>query len=755
LLEHPGQLVTREEIHKRIWPVDTFVDFDKGLYNAVKKLREALGDDAGSPRYIETVPKRGYRFIAPVDGGASGSELSHPPGPVPVTETETAKTYAPSPPRFNLWKVVGSAALLIVVVAVGMWFGRVRPAHALTEKDTIVLADFSNNTADAVFDDTLKTALTLSLQQSPFLNVLSEGQVTKTLQLMARPARTKLAPEVARELCQRAGSKAYIAGAIASLGSEYVLGLKAVSCRSGDTLAQEQVTAESREMVLDQLGKAATKLRGELGEPLATVQRFDVPLAQVTTSSLEALHAYSLGRKAGGDKGVTAALAYNQHAIELDPNFALAYSAIGGNYSSLGETARATEYATRAFQLRERTSEREKLAITGNYYSYVTGELERAAQAYQQEIDSYSREYTAYIGLGVERAAQGQYEKAAQATRQALQLAPERISPYVNLANFALALQRFDETRQILRQAQARKLDDAIPHLALYAVAFVSADLAAMAEEEHWFADHPDYAHDGLALASDTEAYFGHLRKARELSKRAVESAVLADDKESGALYLANAALQQAAYENRAEAQQLAVAALKLAPESPGPEAEAALTFAMAGETARAGTLAQNLGKRFPLNTQMQLLWLSAIHGQLAIDSRQPVVALKSLQLASAVELGNIDFTNNLSCLYHVYVRGEAYLSARQSGPAAAEFQKIIDHSGLVSNCWTGALAHLGVARADALEARTSQGVDADAARVRALAAYKDFLSLWKDADPDVPILKQARAEYAKLLLSK
>jgi hypothetical protein len=230
---------------------------------------------------------------------------------------------------------------------------------------------------------------------------------------------------------------------------------------------------------------------------------------------------------------------------------------------------------------------------------------------------------------------------------------------------------------------------------------------------------------------------------------------VLADDKESGALYLANAALQQAAYENRAEAQQLAVAALKLAPESPGPEAEAALTFAMAGETARAGTLAQNLGKRFPLNTQMQSLWLSAIHGQLAIDSRQPVVALKSLQLASAVELGNIDFTNNLSCLYHVYVRGEAYLSARQSGPAAAEFQKIIDHSGLVSNCWTGAVAHLGVARADALEARTSQGVDADAARVRALAAYKDFLSLWKDADPDVPILKQARAEYAKLLLSK
>ena len=288
------------------------------------------------------------------------------------------------------------AGVVAAAVALGvcswLYFARRAQAHMLTEKDTIVLADFTNSTGDAVFDDTLKTALSVSLRQSPFLNVLSDSEVSKTLQLMTRPVGTKLTPDVARELCQRAGSKAYLAGSIGSLGSEYVLGLKAVNCQSGDTLAEEQVTAASKEKVLDALGEAASKLRGELGESLATVQKFDVPLEQATTSSLEALKAYSLGRKALNEKGAAAALPYHQRAIELDPNFAMGYRAVGNDYFNLGELGRASEYFTKAFQLREHASEREKLAITADYYSNVTGELDKAAQTYQEEIESYPRD---------------------------------------------------------------------------------------------------------------------------------------------------------------------------------------------------------------------------------------------------------------------------------------------------------------------------------------------------------------------------
>ncbi len=622
----------------------------------------------------------------------------------------------------------------------------------LTDKDTVVLADFANGTGDAAFDDTLKFALSVALDQSPFLYVLPENKVATALQLMARPAGTKITPDVARELCQRAGTKAYIAGSIASLGSEYVLGLKAVNCQSGDTMAQEQGTAASKEKVLDALGKATSKLRSELGESLATVHKSDAPLSQITTSSLESLKAFSLGDKEESEKGPAAALPYLQRAIELDPNFAMGYRAVGISYGNLGEVGRAKDYVTKAFQLRERASEREKLNITSAYYWSVTGELDKAAQAFQETMELFPRMDSACITLGVVFAAQGKYEKAAEVSRQPSCLEPEATAAwYGNLANDMLALQRFEDARKIIEAAQSRKLDGFGLHNILYALAFLGADSAAMAEQQQWFADRQEIENFGLSLASDTEAYSGHLGKARELTKRAVDSAIRADNKESGAIYLANAALQQAAYGNTTEARQSAAEALKLAPASQGAESEAALALAMAGGTTRAQSFLQDLRKRFPLDTQMQSLWLPAIQAQSVLHQKNPVSALNLLQAASSIELGQIQFVINTSCLYHVYVRGQAYLAAGQGSAAAAEFQEILDHSGIVWNCWTGALARLGVARADALQAKTSQGADADAAHVRALVAYKDFLNLWKDADPEIPILREAKAEYTRL----
>ncbi len=655
--------------------------------------------------------------------------------------------------RGKLWKILVPAAVTVAVVAIAgaLYFRSRLTTNRLTEKDTIVITDFSNSTGDAIFDDTLKTALNLSLRQSPFLNVLSDSEVAKTLQQMTLPANTKLTPAVARELCQRASSKAYIAGSVGSLGSEYVLGLKAVNCQNGDTLAQEQMTAESKEKVLDALGTAASRLRGELGESLATVQKFDVPLEEATTASLEALKAFSLGEKASNEKGTAAALPYHQRAIELDPNFALGYRIVGGDYNALSQLGRAIQYYTRAFELREHASEREKLSITAAYYRNVTGELDKAAKTYQEQIESYPREPAGYNNLGLISAQQGNYETGAEMTRQAVRLGPDVPVFLENLTTYTSALQHFDETRQIVRDAQARKMDPPEFHATLYTLAFLRADSAAMAKEQQWLGAKPDYENWGLSLASDTEAYAGHVSQARKLNQQAVDSAVRADDKEGGAVDLANFALQQAVYGNAAEARQSAAEALKLAATSPGVVVGTALAYAATGDTARSESLAQDLMKRYPLGTHMQSLWLPAIRAQWALNKKNPSGALNALQSASALELGLIPFSNNTSCLYPVYVRGEAYLAAGQGSAAAAEFQKILDHSGIVGNCWTGALARLGAARANALQSRTAQGADADAARVRALAAYKDFLTLWKDADPDVPILRAAKVEYTRL----
>jgi serine/threonine protein kinase/tetratricopeptide (TPR) repeat protein len=688
--------------------------------------------------------------------GAAGSESSvvaqvssspHPTAGSPTasilsTSLDVAETAELCKPRSKRWNILLPTAAIFVVAAIAtIFYQHFRKPKLLTERDTIVLADFANSTRDPVFDDTLKQTLSVALRQSPFLNVVSDHKIAATLQLMTRPTDTPLTPDVAREVCQRVASKAYIAGSITALGNQYVLALNAVSCQSGDILAQQQVTAATKEKVLNVLGNAAARLRGELGESLATVQKFDVPLSQATTPSLEALKAFSLGVRASLQKSTTESIAHYQRAIELDPNFAAAYRGLAGNYASLAEIGRASQYLGKAFELRSYVSEREKLAIAADYYRFVSGELDKAAQTYQEWVESYPREDAAYNSLGITYASLAQYEKAAEANRNALRLAPDAGGPYMNLGNSLLALQQFEEAARTEQAALARNLDDYILRNELYALAFLAQDSHALAEQRPWFQKEPDSEHFGLSLDSDTEAYSGHLRNARELTRRAVESAKRADSKENAAIWQANAALREAAFGNEADARDKAKEALMLEPTSQGVGLEAALAFAMLGDSARAESLARDLDRHFPLDTQVQSLWLPTIHAQLALDRKNPAAAIAYLQPATRMDLAQIQFVNNLSCLYSVYIRGEAYLAAGQGSAAASEFQRILDHSGIVWNCWTGALARLGLARA-----REQSGE-----KTKARSTYEDFLALWKDADNDVPILKQAKAEYAKL----
>ena len=658
--------------------------------------------------------------------------------------------------------------LVSLLLAGGLYY-RLHRSRTLTSKDTIVLADFANSTGDPVFDDTLKQALSMTLLQSPFLNILSDDQVATTLKQMTRPSGTPLVPSVAREICQRSGSKAYIAGAIANLGNDYVLGLKAVNCQSGDTLAQQQVTAPAKEKVLDALSGAAANLRRELGESLTTEQKFDVPLEQVTTSSLAALKEYSLQYKAMREKGSVAALPHGLRAIELDPKFALAYWAVGGNYADIAEYGHARDYYGKAFEFRERASERERLLIAGYYYLDVTGELDKAAQIYQEWIESYPRDYVAYGSLAMAESEQGLHEKALEANREFLRLSPDNVIGYVNLGAALLALQRNDEARQILAQAEARKLDELNIHLNIYAVDFLAADASGMARESSWLQSHPEYRSQGFSLESDTAAYSGQLRKARSLTAQAVDTATRANNKENAAMWQANAALREAAFGDPVEGRQDAAVALKLAPESEGVQIEATLALALSGDTPRAEALAKDLSARFPLDTQMQSLWLPIVGAQLALNQRNAPGAMDLLQTAKPLELALVPFTANGSCLYAAYVRGQAYLAMGQGESAAAEFQKILDHSGLVWNCSTGALARLGLARAYTLEAGLARARSAGAAAgappvqsqpssainsdalAKARAAYRDFFTLWKDADPAIPILLQAQQEFARL----
>ncbi len=658
------------------------------------------------------------------------------------------------------WTRFAAAALVIGVLAFGM-FLRHHRASPLTEKDTVVLADFSNKTGDSTFDeDTLKQGLSGALRQSPFLNVLSDDQVAATLRLMERPAGTAVTGEVAREVCQRAGSRAYIAGSIVALGSEYVLNLKVVGCADGQILAEEQQTASGKEKVLNALGQEAAKLRGELGESLASVQKFDTPLEQATTSSLEALKAYSMARRAQREQGPAAALPSLQRAVELDPSFAIAYATIGVLYTSLGQPAQARDYLTKAFALRERTSEPERLQITALYYDSVTGELEKAAQAYQEWIENYPRDAIAYIDLSDVRVEEGDYAAALDLDHQALPLQPNEVTAYVDLGWSLMELGRPEDARNTFTEALSRKLDDDGLRAGLYAVGFLAGDTTAMASQAAWYEGKPELQHEILSAEADTEAYAGHVAAARELTRRAVEGAVRAANPEEAAEWRVNGALREAAFGDYPEARRETEAALKLAPGSRNAEAQAALAEAWVGDEADALRLESDLKNRFPLDTLVNSYWLPTSEARRKLSGNKPAEALDELQpVSSPLELGVPVVAGISACLYPAYMRGEAYLDTDQGSAAADEFQKIIHYRGVVVNCSTGALARLGLARAYALEAGISRQAQNGGVKpplqpdavAKARAAYQDFLTLWRDADPDIPILKQAKAEYARL----
>jgi eukaryotic-like serine/threonine-protein kinase len=841
LLERQGELVTREEIRQLLWGQATNVDFEHGLNFAIRRIRDTLGDDAERPRYIETLPRRGYRFIAPVEragtvtasresaqqtaavsGGraVSISDAFRPPQQLTRTEAAglgasavaatqeieparavreyesiaTVQTAAPPDGRGHgpeaptrqekgvtarqgRWIGLALVAVVGVAAAAGAYlFLRSRSTPKLTERDTLVLSDFTNTTGDPVFDGTLREGLSAQLEQSPFLNLLSDTRVAQTLALMAQPRDARLTPELAHEVCQRTASAASIEGSIANLGSQYVVGLKAVNCQSGDTLAEEQVTANGKEHVLKALGEAATKLREKLGESLASIREYDAPPKKVTTAKLEALRAYSVGWRMWMMNGdMAAAISSFGRAIKLDPAFAMAYVQLGNDYYSFGEIVRAADYIRKAYELRNRVSERERFYIEHEYYVFVTRDLEAAREVAELWIQAYPRDPTAYAALSGVYVLSGRPDKALVQSQESSTLAGPTGASYASLVILDLALYRLKDARATAQESINRGLDTPMLQIQLYLIDFLQHDTAAMERDAASLADKPGFEDIMLNYESDTATYFGQFVKARDLTQRAMESAERVGEEEEAASYEAEDAVREALVGNAALARQEAEQAVAL---SNGRDVEAisAIGLALAGDWHEAGHLADDLDRRFPNDTILQSDYLPMIRAGGFLGgsnaSKEAGKAVEALSTAALYEQADTSPTLDFA-LYPAYLRGQAYLAARKGAEAEAEFQKILDHPGIVLNTPIGALAHLGLGRAYALEARstavsavrnaanvttgrtpTGRGrlpVPRPEALAKARAAYQGFFALWKDADPDIPILKRAKAEYAKL----
>jgi DNA-binding winged helix-turn-helix (wHTH) protein len=756
LLERPRDVITRKELQERLWPADTFVDFEHGMNNAIKKLRTALGDDAEHPLYVETLARVGYRFIAPTErltAGEyhSGGEGTGQPGLTSAAEPgdRSSAEQGKNTLRTKLHRKVGwkyrlSTGVVIALLVLGTAFLLLRRQPiALGEKDSALVADFTNATGDPVFDGTLRQGLAVQLEQSPFLSLVSEERIQQALRLMGQPADARLTPELAQEICVRTGSAAVLEGSITSLGSQYVLGLRAKNCRTGDILDEEQAQAARKEDVLNALSQIASRFRTRVGESLSMVEKHDTPLAEATTPSLEALKAYSAALKVVSSTGSAAALPLFKRAIEIDPKFAMAHAWLGRMYGDIDESSLSAESTGRAWQWRDRASDRERFWINAAYDTEVTGNLKKAEQTCEVWAETYPREAVPHDMLsGIIYPVIAKYGQAVEEAKKAVELDPDFAMSYYLLASNYESLDRLGEAANTLQRASERRLE--IPDFVIlrYDIAFLKDDKAGMEQEgtlgesksgaEVWIRNK-----EAFALA-----YSGHLREARRMSRRAVELAQQSGQQERAALCEAGAAVWEAFLGNAPAARRSAMAALELSKDREVVYG-AGLTLALSGDSGRSQTLANDLETRFPEATEVRFSYLPTLRALLALNHGEPSNAIEVLQIAVLYELGAPPSSIHgfFGALYPVYVRGEAYLAAHKGAEAAAEFQKILDHRGIVVSDPIGALAPLGLARAYALSG--------DAAKAR--ATYQDFFLLWKNADADIPILKQANKEYANL----
>jgi DNA-binding winged helix-turn-helix (wHTH) protein/tetratricopeptide (TPR) repeat protein len=747
LLENAGQVVTREQIKVRIWDDSTFVDFDSSLRVAVRKLREALGDDAENPQYIETIPKRGYRLLASVqapaslnsaiDASADGTESKSLRGR-PVRGARALMVQA----RRVLLVI---AVLIVVATTVSLIFVARRP-RKLSGADTLVLADFANSTGDPVFDGTLRQGIAVQLEQSPFLSLISDARIQRTLRLMGQPSDVRLSPELAREICERTGSAAVLDGSIAALGNQYVLGLRARSCVNGDVLDQQQVRATRKEDVLKAMDEIAVKFRARVGESLATIQSHNTPLAEATTPSLDALKAYSTAQKVDVSEGSLASMPFFRRAVEIDPQFAMAYANLGLNYSDMGESVLSAESTTKAWQLRDRASDSERFFIEFTYDRQVTGNLEKAYQTLELWLQTYPHgEDPSPQDLlgGLASHGTGRFERAIEAAQKKLAVDPDFIYAYHNLASSYFFLDRFPEAENTLQRAAERKLEEPYFLVMRYNIAMLQDDqdqmdrLVALSKGKPGAEDRVAHA-EALALVR-----FGRVQAARVASNRAVDLALQEGERESAASYRAARAFWEALCGNPVEGKRNAMAALEL---SKGRDVEyaAGLALALSGDSSRSDALAGDLEKRFPEDTFVNFTYAPVLRALSALDYGKPGDGLQRLQITLPYELAANGLNFNhfyLGGLHSAYVRGNALLAAHRYSDAAAEFQKILDHRGLVGLDPIGTLAHLQLGRAYALAGDTN----------KARSGYNDFFTLWKNADPDLPILRQAKAEYARL----
>ena len=699
------------------------VELEAIINKAIEKDKDKRYQSAAELRADLQVLRRGF------ESGHTATQL-----------LATAGLQPPSWNKRNPWAVPAIAGAAVVAIALGGWLYYTKKAHALSESDTIVLADFTNKTGDAVFDDTLRQGLAVQLEQSPFLSLISDQRMRQALQLMGKPDNQRLTPELAREVCQRLDSKAYLTGTISNLGSQYVIGLSAVNCQTGEPLTQEQVTADSKEHVLGALGTASTKLRERLGESLKTVNKLSTPIEQATTPSLDALQAFTLGRNAMSvHADYLTAIPLFQRALKLDPNLAMAYAALGTTYHNLGEKELASQNTSRAYELRARVSEREKFYIESHYYDFVVGDLEKTRQVYETWIQMYPREQVPPLNLGVVYQDLGQYEKAVGEFKQALRLNSNDVLAYGNLVGVLVNLNRQKEARAVADEALSKKLDSTDLRVGLYQLAFLQHDEAGMAQQVAWATEHPEEQNLMLYYDSDTAAYSGQLGKARELTRLAVGSAEVAGRKERAAGCEGAAALREALFGNGAEAKRAALAALSHA-NARDVQFISALALALVGDKPKAVEVADLLKSRYPEDTIVKFNYLPTIYAAIALDDDDPARAIEFLKASSPVELGLAGGTTYSTYMYPVYVRGLAYLAAKQGDAAAAEFQKILNWPGVVGNEPIGSLAHLQLARARKMNGQAAE----------AKAAYNNFLSLWKNADSNSPLVSAVQAEAAR-----